>query len=448
MKISENKIASNINIFLKTKTNINAGKNIAQLWLSSLVSAGFAFLIQILLARTLEPESYGVFMAALIIITSLVPLVGFGVHSYWLKAFGNEGWKAMEWLPGSFKFLLKSSLIGICLIIFWAFIGGHDSITKIILLVLLPYLLGQMFLELVSAKFQLEERYKALAIWQMIPNMLRFVLVLVSFILIKSLENLISVAIIYSVVSFGVCLFGFFQLNKMKRGNFNLMGHSLLEGNKSEKTIITKKSDFFGIAKVTWPFGLASLFHLIYFQSDIVLIKYLTGSSEAGIYAVAFTIITATLLLPSVIYQKFLLPKLHRWSSQNRELFYNVYKKGNLLMLAIGIIVMIGILIASDWFIYNLFGSKYEQSISLLKVLSINIPILFIASSVGAVLVTQEHMKLKVKIMGAVALMNVVLNMLIIPKFGALGAACTTIISNVILLVFYYITAQKVVFKN
>ncbi|QYA24394.1 flippase [Gramella sp. MT6] len=423
-----------------------AGKSIAKLWSSSLLSAGFAFLIQILLARYLQPESYGMFMSSLVLITSLVPLVGFGVHSYWLKAFGNEGWEAMGFVKSSFRFLTRSAFIGVVAIILWAFLGGHNSSTKLVLLILLPYLLGQTFLELVNAKFQLEERFTALAIWQLMPNLLRLVLLNLCFLLVDSFSGLLGVSFIYSSVSIVVCIYGYREMKKMLNGKFTLKGHIPKHTTLNFPKKYEKQT--WEVIRLTWPFGLGSLFHLIYFQSDIILLRYLYGSSEAGIYSVAFTVITASLLLPSVIYQKFLLPKLHRWSHQNLDLFHRVYKKGNLLMLIMGSFAMAVVFLSADGLIHYLFGKTYTEAVFLLKILSLNIPILFVASSVGSVLVTQEHMSLKVKIMGVVALLNIVLNIIVLPKYGGLGAACTTVMSNLLLLSLYFYSAEKKVFNK
>lgn len=119
-----------------------------------------------------------------------------------------------------------------------------------------------------------------------------------------------------------------------------------------------------------YPFGLAGIFHLLYFQSDIVLIKYLIGSEAAGIYNVAFMIITVVMILPSIIYQRYLLPKMHRWANHDQKAFNKVYKSGNYLMLGLGVFIMIIVLFSSPFFVPLIFGSSYEQSVLLISVLS------------------------------------------------------------------------------
>ncbi|HIP49762.1 MAG TPA: flippase, partial [Lutibacter sp.] len=155
----------------------------------------------------------------------------------------------------------------------------------------------------------------------------------------------------------------------------------------------------------------------------------------------------AIYILPSVVYQKFLLPKMHRWAHHGREKFYATYRHGNLVMLIIGIIAMIIVWISATWAIPFLFGANYTDSVQLLNILALSIPVIFVASSVGATLVTKEHMKNKVKYMGSVAVFNILLNIIIIPIYGAIGAAIATVMSNILLLLLYRRAAQKLVFS-
>lgn len=104
------------------------------------------------------------------------------------------------------------------------------------------------------------------------------------------------------------------------------------------------------------------------------------------------------------------------------------------------------LLFVSTWAIPFVFGAEYQGSIPLMNILAITIPIYFVAYSVGATLVTKNHMILKVKLMGVTALFNIILNLLLIPHYYANGAAAATLISNTLLLILYYIVAQNKVF--
>ena len=414
-------------------------KLISLLWIGSLLGAACAFLTQVVLARELGPAEFGVFSTAFATVTMLMPLAGFGVAQYWLKAFGKEGWGAKRVLSSSFRFILMSTTTVILVLIGWSIFGPHDELVKVVIAILSTYIMGQVAVELVSSKLQLEERYASLALWQFLPHFIRFSLVgMLAFWLTDwiSVEN---VAYAYAVVSIGLAMLGVFILFRMSNGRLSLKGH----GNPSFESN-QLKSSVKAVISQSWPFGLAGLFHLIYFQSDIILIQYFIGVEAAGIYNVAFIIMVAVLLFPGIIYQKFLLPKMHRWARHDMTLFYKVYRSGNLLMLILGVLAMLMVWLLASFIILEVFGKNYQDSVDLINILALSIPALFVASSVGATLVTQEHMRTKVKLMGVVAIVNIVLNLILIPSYGAEGAAVATVVSNFILLFLYYVASKRV----
>lgn len=423
--------------------NIKAAKHISLLWLGSLAGAGCAFLTQVSIARALGPQDFGIFASVLSLMSLLVPLVGFGVAQYWLKEFGKEGWNAVRFVKPSLKFILFSLALVMSLVVLWGLWGPHNQTMQAVLIIMSFFILGQVSAELISGRLQLEEKYGCLAVWQLMPHLARLLLLVVVSSLFGSRFDIESVAYSYALVSLLVFTTGFKPMMNMAKGKILLKGHRPQQVQKKNLVHPNIKE----VLKNSWPFGLAGVFQLIYFQSDIILVKYISGDEAAGYYNVAFTVMTAVLLFPGIIYQKFLLPKIHRWANHDRILFYKVYRKGNMVMLLLGLLAMAAVWLLSPFAIPYLFGREYINSVELLIVLAISAPILFIASSVGATLVTQEHMRLKVKLMGAVAVLNIALNFILIPSYGAKGAAIATVLSNGVLLFLYCFSASKFVFK-
>src|SRR5690606_33891991 len=132
------------------------------------------------------------------------------------------------------------------------------------------------------------------------------------------------------------------------------------------------------------------------------------------------------------------------------SILYKIFRLGNVWMLITGTGVM-----AAVWFflpgIYPLlFGYEYEGAISLLMVLALAIPFRFLASSAGAMLVTKDNMRVKVKLMAFCAVANVVLNLMLIPLFGALGCAIATVLTEALNMIIYllYVYKLNVFFRN
>lgn len=422
-------------------TKGKAVRAISFLWLGSLLGAGCAFLAQVLLARVLGKSDFGVFASALATVTLMVPLAGFGVAPFWLKVFGEEGWHARRWWRGSFRFVAGSTVLVMFFLALWGGLGPHDERTQLVLLLLLSYVLGQVVLELVSSKLQLEEKYLALAIWQFLPHFSRFALVAAGALLFSQMFSVYIAAAAYSVVSVVFFITGVYVLLVMRRGSFDLQGH----GNSGSVKHIAEPSAL-KVAAESWPFGAAGVFYLVYFQSAVILLNYLAGSSAAGLYNTAFIIMAAVYLFPSVIYQKFLLPKIHRWAQSDRSMLWVTVQQGNRYMLGFGLLAMVALWLGGWWAIPFLFGEEYRPSVWVLNILAFAAPARFVASSVGSVLATKDNMKRKVRYMGAVGIFNVGLNVALIPAYGIWGAAVAAVVSDFLLLALYFVAVRKYVF--
>lgn len=393
-----------------------------------------------ILARHLGVQQFGVFSSALSIITILSLLSGFGISQSWLKHFGIEGWNALRWLKPSFSLIIISVVIVLLILFLWIFFGPHGNMTQHILLVMSFFAMGQTVIELVSVKLQLEEKYPQLALWQLLPNLLRLIIISIMIFLFSKTLDALDVAYIYAFVAILFILAGLYQLKRMK---FFLK----LKGHGKKVLNIIKQPTIKEALSHSWAFGLGSIFAFIYLQSDIIMVKYISGDEQAGLYNVSFTIITAILIFPTVFYQKFLMPKVHRWANNNKNKFYNNYKKGNIFMLISGITVLILLYLLSTFLILTLFGQEYINSIKILKILALSLPFYFVAYNIGTTMTTNEHMKEKVKLMGLIAILNITLNLFFIPLYQANGAAITTVLSNIVLFLLYSRYANKNVFQ-
>lgn len=405
--------------------------------------AGLTFLTQVLLARALTPEEFGAFFAALSLVTLISPLAGFGVGMFWLKAFGEEGWNGLRWVKPSLSFTAISTVLAVSAVYVWAVLAPHDISSRNLLFVLSLYILGQVCIELVSAIFQLEERYATMAFWQFLPHAIRFILIVVLLSLMSKGLTAIDVAFLYVVTAGVVLSVGTIYLAKAYRGEIRLKGHS--PKNAGHGAVHPSRGQ---VVAACWPFGLAGVFYLIYFQSSIVIVKYLLNDEAAAQYGVAVVLMTAIYLFPSVIYQKFLLPKIHRWANHDRDKLIKVYKNGNLLMLLLGVAIAAAVGIAAPFIIPLVFGDEYLNVVHIMMCLVYGIPFRFVATSIGSMLVTHEHMRKKVIYIGGSALASVFLSVSLIPSFGVIGAAYAAVITEALQLVVYYLAVKFMVFKN
>jgi O-antigen/teichoic acid export membrane protein len=300
-------------------------------------------------------------------------------------------------------------------------------------------LVGQVAIDLINAKFQLEERFYLLGVWQLMQNMLRFVLVMLLILFFNQanigVDEVAGAFILAALISFvlaSVPLLHLFQ-GKLKLSATNIQSRPV------PTTPISLKE----IASQSYPFALSGILYVVYFQSDIILLNYLDSGAAAGIYNIAFTVMAAVYLFPNVVYQKFLLPKLHRWKIHDPQRLESVSRLGSRVMFIIGLLVMFMLWLVVPWLIPRVFGPDYLQAVYYLNILAICAPIRFLASSIASQLLSHSEMRMKVLCMTVVAIINVILNFLIIPVWGADGAAVTTVISEILLLIFFFLAIKN-----
>lgn len=422
-------------------------RHIFMLWGSTLAGAGLAFLTQVLLARVLGTEAFGILASALAAVVLMVPLAGLGMAPLWLKWFGEEGAQARRWLGLSLSLVLACVLLALLLLAAWAKWGPHEAMLRNALWLMLLHLPAQVVIELVASRFQLEERYTALALWQFLPHFGRFVLLLL-FALPFMEWDLYSAAAVYSVVAVLVMLVGVPYLLQSVRQGLIPAGEVQVCVAKHQPCAspLPGPPEAVSVPQILglcWPFALGGLFYLIYFQSAVLLVQYLAGAQAAGLYNAAFVVMAAVYLLPSVVYQKYLLPRIHRWAAHERETLRQVFHTGNRIMLLLGIGAMLLIWLSAFWGLPLLFGDSYRAAVPVLNILALAAPLRFTASSVGAVLATGDLMRYKVRCMALVAALHLLLMLVLVPWFGLLGAAVATVAGDLLLLLLYYSLARR-----
>jgi O-antigen/teichoic acid export membrane protein len=179
----------------------------------------------------------------------------------------------------------------------------------------------------------------------------------------------------------------------------------------------------------SWPLILSGVLISIYVKIDQVMIKEIIGQRQVGIYAVATSLSMATYFIPMVITDS-LFPAILNAKKNDKDLYHKRLQKLYDTLIWLAIIISGFVYFISEYIIYFLFGIEYMQSASVLKIA------IFTGIFVNIGLVNNKYFAAENRqrdilyrsILGVS--INIILNLFLIKKYGANGAAFTTIIAS------------------
>ena len=188
---------------------------------------------------------------------------------------------------------------------------------------------------------------------------------------------------------------------------------------------ITKKE----ILEFSFPLTLTMALNWVFASSDKIVIKTLSNVVELGLYSGAFKIISLLSVLQTG-FTTFWTPVVYEHYSKNSE-DTEFYKKANDYLSLVFFLLGMGILIFRNVIIL-LLGDKYREAVYIMPML-IFIPIMYLLSEtthmgIGFKKKTKYYLYTSI----IVSIVNLIGNIILVPRLGAKGAAISTGLSYII----------------
>jgi O-antigen/teichoic acid export membrane protein len=167
----------------------------------------------------------------------------------------------------------------------------------------------------------------------------------------------------------------------------------------------------------------------INYQADILLIGYFLTATDVGYYAVAVSLSRFFWLIPDSIHRITYPATSDYWAKNNHTALNKMIDKSMKYTTCILLLFGLGVGFFAKEIITTIFGNEFIRAVLPLQILIIGTVIFGIFKAVGGALGGIERVDLILKIAGLGALVNIILNISLIPLFGILGAAIATITS-------------------
>ena len=384
----------------------------------SLATASLShLLLRIVLGKELGPSGLGLYTLVFTIYMFGMQFAAFGIGAALTKyvaQYGDDQRKIKEFVSsGIVGSLISGSVMGILLYLFSSTISinffHNPEMTELLKLTALcfPFIAIQ---KSVIGTLNGLRKMKLYAVVNIVQNIS---VMLVSVILVLFLDMNVKGAVIGFVAP--TILIGSLSLFLIK--NHFTAKRALI------KTVI-KEVSLFGFYVV-----LANSIGIINTQIDSLLIGHYMGETEVGYYAVAVMFMSAIVLLPQAT-QRVTTTSIARYYAENdleriRHLIKGTMQKT--LLISIAISLMFGLF--GKNLIRLLFTDDFLPAYTPLLILTIGYSIYSSFVSVGSCLSSIGNVKIVFKISAMCAVMNTLLNIVFIPKYGLIGAAGATTLS-------------------
>jgi len=405
---------------------MNAAYKIAQnttiLFLSQIISYILTLFYAIYITNYLGTAGFGILSTALALGALLSIFTELGLSTLTTREVSREKSLANKYISNTIVLKIVLSIFTFILMFLTLYILVHifnytsESVT-IVYLITISFIVGA-FTNIFYSVFQAYEKMEYQSIGQIINSIIMFLGV---FWVIYYQLSIINFAIIYIIASVVSLIFGIiiciwkYQIPKINI-DIGLWKFLIIEA---------------------IPLTISSVFLFVAFRIDIILMNIINGDSTVGIYNAAYGLMTALMFLPSV-YVIAVFPLLSRFNVSSKELLKLSYEKSFKYLIIIGLPIAVGTTLIASPLILFIYKSGFSQSIIVLQILIWSVPIIFVNYILGTAINSINKQSQMVKSAFIVMALNIILNLIFLPKYGFIAASVITVITEFSALMFWY----------
>jgi polysaccharide transporter, PST family len=385
--------------------------NISWLFADKIIRLGVGLLIGIRVARYLGPVQFGVFNYSVAFAGLFSVLANLGLDSIVVKKLIHDSEHRDEILGTTFwlKFIagVVTFLITLCAIMQ---VRTNDSVTLWLVGIIAAGTIFQAF-DTVDLFFQAQVNSKFTVYAKngtfLFANFLKIVLVL-----LKSPLVYFAWLGLFEIVCGALGLIIVYRVNGYIIRSWRL-----------------SKALAFGLLKDSWPLMLSGFFVIILLKTDQVMLGNIRGNKEVGIFSAALRLSELWYFIPISITMS-IFPALANCRKTNHALYIERINQLYLLMLLLSLFIAIPISFLSDKIIMRIYGIEYLNAAMVLSIHCWTGVFIFggTISNLWYLLEGINQYAMYRSIVGAS--LNVCLNLILIPKYGATGAAVSTLVTQ------------------
>jgi O-antigen/teichoic acid export membrane protein len=385
-------------------------KNTSWMFISRVLCMGIAFITTIFVARKLGPENYGQLSYATSFVSIFSVLASLGIDSVLYRDILKNPDQKKKILGSALTIKLVAGFTTALAVFISALFFAQDDVSKTLIVILSGTFIFGAF-QIISYEFQAQVKSKY-------PSIIAFVITLIlnilKIIIVMSGKGVIYLAFVLLLESILYAIFYWYFYEKKIEGK-------LFEWKFDKNTAIN-------ILKDSWPLIFTSAFSLVYARIDQIFIKNMLGANSVGIYSAAVTVAEVWYFIPGILISSFF-PAIINAKKTSKEVYNARLKKLSYLLIFIAVVISIAVTILAPFLMQLIYGSAFAGGSIILQI--------YVWATIGTFLgyladnysMTENHKRAMIFRTFVPMVINIILNILWIPKYGIVGSAYATLIS-------------------
>ena len=403
----------------------NIAKNTSYLTLALILQKAISFTYFTLLARYIGPASLGQYYFAISFTTVFAILIDLGFANVLTREIAKRQDEAQRWLGNILALKIPLSILALTLVIILINWLGYDiAVKQLVYISAISMVLDSFtstFFATIRGFHNLKYESISSVVFQIIVLTIGYGALLLGGELIFAMIALAIASTFNFAYSLAIVIFKL-------RIKIKLL---------YEKLFIKE------ILIISWPFALYAIFQRLYTYLDSVFLSFLAGDVQVGLYQIAFKVIFALQFLPMAFVAS-LYPAMSAYWQGNREQLLISFERALNYLTIISLPIIVGGVVLGNKIIL-LFKDGFQEALWPLRISIIALFFIFINFPIGSLLNACDRQKRNTWNMGIVMIASLILNLILIPRFQAIGASITVLATNALMTFLGIIWVKKII---
>lgn len=392
--------------FLKAKESKNA------MWLigGKVVQMILSLFVGVISARYLGPSNYGLISYGSALTSFFMSFCTLGINSIIVKDFFDHPEEQGKALGSAIFMRLVSSLCSSILIISISFVIDYGDWETIVVVALCSVSLVFHVFDTINYWFQSQYKSHITAITAFIAYVATSIYKIVLLVLNKSVFWFAFASSLDYIV-LGIVLVLFYKKNN---------GPKFCVSWEKGKSLLSQSHHYI----------ISGMMVAIYGHTDKLMLKQLLDESSVGYYATAMTICSIwTFVLSAIIDAMY--PTIIKSFKDGKEIFDRKNRQLYAIVFYVSAFVSLMFLLFGNIAVWILYGEEYMPAVMPLKIITWYTAFSYLGVARNAWMVSNQKQKYIKRMYVFAVMVNVVLNFVLIPVWGASGAALASLITQI-----------------